>query len=188
MFRSQYVILQIGSHDLLQGKSLGDKVGAHPSAPDRKPFCALAELIGRYRLRNIVNLVSRHPKVYKPAETEKEVLETTFQQNMEWLREAVERTRAWSARVYVLHTPDRDEVVSQDETFPSYYAPYRERFLLLCRKLAVPVLNLPLERRGLPNAASWFRDGVHLNEKGNREVAERLSTEFMRADMKDAAR
>ena len=80
----------------------------------------------------------------------------------------------------VLHTPDRDEVVAGPSGFATSYEPYRPQFLQLCIELNVPVVNLPQQWHGAPSVSKWFRDGIHPNPLGNKEVAKILDEALVR--------
>ncbi len=165
VFGSQVVVLQIGSHDLLQEKSTSEFVGIHPAKPDAKPVCATTELFSRYIVPRFIEPPGRAPS------EDPVVLEQLFVKNMEWVKVAVDLARSQGARVCVLHTPDRDEVVPGPEGYATKYVRFRERFLSDCREWDVPVLNLLEKWRGTAAAVASYRDGVHFTPEGNRQIA-----------------
>ena len=171
-FESQLVILQIGSHDLLQAKSDSSSVGRHPSKPDRMPWCALSELVGRYLWPRL----HPPPVPVKARELAKEDQERLFNLNMADLKKILRLAGAAHAEILVLHTPDRDEVVPDPHgAVERWCESYRERFLGLCAENGVEAINLPARWQRQPETAAWFRDGVHLTARGNEEVARCLA-------------
>ena len=171
-FGSQYVVLQIGSHDLKQETSTGDVVGKHESYPDRNPPAALLELFTRYVRPRLFP-----PPAEGPPPPGSKPDDASFAENLETFTGMVRQIRESGASPIVLHTPDRFEVTGTTPADPDRER-WRATFLERCRDLAVPVVNLRNDWNGRPDADSLFRDIVHLNPLGNRAVAERLAPEI----------
>ena len=169
-FNSAWVIYQIGSSDLCQPKSDSSGVGIDPNAPDHRPVLAITEVITRYLVPKLMSGLRR--PMPPPASVLSDA--ENFETNIVWFSEAVEIARSSSARVMVLHTPDRDEVVPGPAGFAAFDDPYRERFFQVCSNLSVPVVDLHQQWRGSPHAGLWFRDGIHPNPAGNAEIATSL--------------
>ena len=171
-FGSQIVVLQIGSHDLLKGKTSSDFIGTDPDMPDHAPVCALSELVFRYLIPRIE--AHEHPAAVDtpPYAGPPEEVERSFETNMKYIFEEVDLARKSGANVSVIHTADRNEVTPVDgHALVEAYAPWRARFLALCEKQNVPVLNLAEQWKGKPEAATYYRDVVHLTAAGNEAVA-----------------
>jgi lysophospholipase L1-like esterase len=173
-FESDLVVLQIGSHDLFQDKSTSEVVGRSPAMPNEAPLLAVQELWVRYLWPRYLR--PRLPAFLTPgseqgAQKKKAPKAQRFAQNMTALRGLIGALRTEERPVAVLHTPDRREVVrpSSDER-----TTYRRRFVQMLDSLQAPVFNLQsrwAKRRGV---TSLYRDGVHLNERGNAQLAEGL--------------
>ena len=171
VFDSKLICLQIGSHDLLQGKSTQDVVGVHPAMPTRNPSSAITEVIFRYLIPRIKRTVARRSSNSGRGPRHK-TPDSVFETNMFFLRTAVHLCRRHDARVFVLHTPDRDEVVASSlGNFSTKYSSYRRRFLKECAAIEIPVINLPETWKGKEKANQWFSDSVHLTPSGNLEIA-----------------
>jgi lysophospholipase L1-like esterase len=175
LFDSDAVVLQIGTNDLTQPRSSGDVVGNHPSAPSEKPPFAVAELVNRYlapRLRRYLPDLSS-PDPESPRNTTSS--DSTFQANLQAFEKLVLRIQRENIPVTVVHTPNRNEVaVSEPTNLVSN--DYRQSFLRKANSLQVPVLNLAEAWRGRSGVASYYRDRIHLNEKGNQVLADTLSS------------
>ena len=187
-FGSKIVVLQIGSHDLLKGKTPSDFVGTDPDMPDHAPACALSELLFRYLIPRIQGYehpaaADTPPYAGPPTDVEK-----SFEGNMRCVFNEVDMARKSGANVSVIHTADRNEVTPVDgQPLVEAYAPWRARFLVLCEKQNVPVLNLAEQWKGKPEAATYYRDVVHLTAAGNREVADAYLNFFEEQRRKDSA-
>jgi lysophospholipase L1-like esterase len=172
VFGSDVLVLQIGSHDLLQVTSGPEKVGRHPSMPDRRPFGAISEVFWRYLWSR---MVSSPPEISGRVSTATEA-ESTFLENMRDLVAAIALAQNVGCTVVVLHTPGRDEVVPGPAFQPaSPYAPFRSRFLQVSASKSIAVVDLSQEWRGQSWVSSFYRDAAHLTPDGNAWVARRLS-------------
>jgi lysophospholipase L1-like esterase len=159
---ARWVILQIGSHDLLQQKS-----DAGPSMPERRPPLALGELWGCY-LRPWFSGISASARAGAvPAQLQ-------FCENMDDLIAALDLIRDAGAQGLILHTPERAEVTGT----ATACGLWREAFLAIAGYERVRVINLLELWRDDPEAASYFRDHVNLTAAGNAAVA-RLLTNFL---------
>lgn len=174
VFDAQIVVMQIGSHDLLQVKSNSSRVGVDPSMPDHNPWFAINELVFRYLV----------PKLWHPSSaagrmpTGPSDLAIRFEENMRSLAQSFAMVREAGAIPIILHTPDRNEVGPDPKTWETKYESWRSRFLELARTNDVPVVNLVSMWRGTNFQGSWFRDGVHMTAEGNRVAASLLVREL----------
>lgn len=176
-FGSRVLVLQVGSHDLLQPASGSGVVGVHPAYPDRKPSSALSELADRYLLPLVLGgeAAGIAPWMEAPDDAQ-------FERNMESLAAIVALARSEGADVIVLHTPDQFEVQSDSQDGLAFRERYRARFLAMLERLDVAVVNLREEWRGVDGAPGYFRDGTHLTVAGNEAIADRLAAELGRRD------
>jgi acetyltransferase-like isoleucine patch superfamily enzyme/lysophospholipase L1-like esterase len=164
---SQVVVFQIGSHDLLQRKSTSARVGVDPVQPDRRPKSAISEVWQRYIQPRLA--VSAPAGV--PALDEDPEAEARFVVNMDYLTEGIRFIREHGATPVILHTPDRNEVVENQERIGTRYESWRCRFVALAEREGVPLLNLPHLWRSDPEAPLYFRDHVHLTAVGSAAAA-----------------
>jgi lysophospholipase L1-like esterase len=171
-FGSQLVVLQIGSHDLLQVKSDQSVVGTNPNYPDRRPLTAIGELLERYILARVGGDIGDNRDLNKP---EPAKMDRQFARNMNAFSGEVAASRDAGAIVLVLHTPDRDEVVAEYGAFQGSYREFHDSFNQLSAQLKVPVIDLSVEWRGMNGVDAYFRDGVHFTVAGNRAVSTRLA-------------
>ncbi|PQJ35061.1 hypothetical protein BSZ35_11065 [Salinibacter sp. 10B] len=180
LFESDAVILQIGTHDLVQAKSTGEIVGRHPSYPNENPTLAIGELGRRYlwpRLQPYLpewGSKAQSSNSDTPSNTPEP--EARLKQNLDSLRALVGDIQAAETPVVIVHTPNRGEVVGKIEgPEPSTR---RHQFLQVADSMHVPVLNLAQGWARRSGVKKFYRDHVHLNERGNAAVADTL-TEFM---------
>jgi lysophospholipase L1-like esterase len=177
LFDSDIVVLQIGTHDLVQAKSTGEIVGRHPSYPNENPTLAIGELWGRYLWPW---LEARLPEWGGEASADRSAStaqsarpETRFARNLDRLRAMVEAIRREKVPVVIVHTPNRGEVVGR--TAGPAASERRRQFLAVADSLDVPVLNLARGWARRTGVDAFYRDHVHLNERGNNAVADTLA-------------
>jgi lysophospholipase L1-like esterase len=171
-FGAQEVVLQIGSHDLLQIKSTSARVGIDPSMPNRRPLTAMGEVWSRYLWPRWRGLAA---PAY-PTQPNGEAAAAQFENNLRSVCEMIRLIRECGAVPIVLHTPNRNEVVAESAATPSEYAPWRERFLALLEAQDVTVINLAELWASDPNAASYYLDHVHLSPRGTIAAAQTILT------------
>lgn len=166
LFDSNALILQIGTHDLIQPTSTSDRVGIDPNYPNHRPLLALQELFARYLL----------PRIF-PAPPPREIPavanpETQFRQNMQSLRAIVALARQQNIPVSVLYTPNWTDILPK----PSE-PPFKAEFLKVLTELQIRVFDSQAAWSKLPPATvkTYFRDSVHLTVIGNRALVQLLS-------------
>lgn len=164
---ARVVVLQIGSHDLLQRKSASGQVGVDPAMPDRRPLTALGEVWQRY----LQPYLSGAGNSGRPAIAEDSEAESQFAINMGFLTEGIRFVREHGATPIILHTPYRDEVVEHNDRTETQYESWRRRFVTLARRERVPLLNLPELWQSDPEAPLYFMDRVHLTAAGTAAAA-----------------
>lgn len=164
-FDSDILILQIGTHDLVQPKSSSDRVGRDPNYPNRLPLLATQELCQRYLIPRVQRRLGLNASGEIPTTTE---LEAQFRQNMTYFQEIIALARRQSLPVYVLYTPNWVDVLPQPQD-----PLYKDEFLSLLESLQVPVIDLQERWSALPatTVESYFRDSVHLTVSGNQAIA-----------------
>lgn len=170
-FNADAVILQIGTHDLTQPTSTSDVVGHHPSYPTHPPLLAIQEAWTRYAWPNLalrLGLNATSSDLPPPTSSNPD---GQFKQNMESLKQIVKLVRAKKIPVFVLFTPNFDDVV------PTPKQPqYKSAFLRLLKSLQVPMIDSHAAWSTLPpkTVETYFRDWVHLAVPGNQALAQKL--------------
>ena len=168
-FNSNAVILQIGTHDLLQPTSTSEKIGKSPAYPNQAPLLALQEAVTRYALPKATKIL----KLNSPPAEIPELKQTNeqFQQNMESLKAIINQIRKQNIPVFVLFTPNRKDLIPTPQT-----PEYKTQFIELLNSLQVPVIDTHGAWAKLPIATvkTYFRDGVHLSVAGNKAAADLL--------------
>ena len=167
-FDSDILILQIGTHDLVQPTSTGDRVGIDPNYPNRLPLLATQELWQRYLMPRVQRRLGRNTSPEIPTTPD---LEAQFRENMAYLQEIITLARRESLPVYVLYTPNWIDVLSPDPN-----PLYKVEFLALLESQQVPVIDLQDRWLSLPatTVESYFRDSVHLTVTGNKALVKTL--------------
>lgn len=168
LFGSHVVVLQIGTHDLLQPQSTSDPVGVHPSMPDKKPLTAISELITRYLIPRVFPSPPSPDPITWPIAQQAD----QFAANIQVFDALVDAIQGTDTPVLVVHTPNRDEVVRDVQgRYADSYATWRAAFLQHCAEQAVPVLNLVEAWKTEEAVNAYFRDGVHFEPEGNAAAA-----------------
>jgi len=184
-FQSNAVILQIGTHDLTQPTSSSASVGHHPAFPTHPPSLAIQEALTRYawpRVSGIFGLSSLPTEVSPPVSVEPD---QQFKQNMESFKTIVALVRAEKIPVYVVFSPNREDVVPTP-----HIPPYKSQFFKLLNSLKVPVLDTHATWSTLTTVTveTYFRDGVHLSVSGNQAAADLLFQQLCVAHQVPACR
>lgn len=171
IFDSDAVILQIGTHDLLQRTSTSEAVGNSPYFPDHPPLLAIEEAWSRYVWPSLAATFQISPAKGRfpppaPADPQKQ-----FEQNMALLEKMISLVRSQNKPVFVLFTSDRQDLVPQTQT-----PPYKSEFFQFLKALQVPIIDSHAAWSNLPadTVDRYFRDIVHLNERGNEAIANLL--------------
>lgn len=150
IFNSGFVILQIGTHDLLQAKSTSDSLGTHRH-PLTKPFAAIYELLQYKNLEIFENNINEQSKDIDYS--------LQFQKNLNATQNIINFVKERNSTLIVLLTPNRDELDKETDLKE------KEKFIELLNKNNITFINLLDKEFGLKK--EHFRDGVHLNERGN---------------------
>lgn len=171
-FNADAVILQIGTHDLTQPTSTSAIVGHHPAFPTHPPLLAIQDAWTRYVWPNLAGKLGLNyrgtdfgvsPTSFEP--------DRQFRQNMQQLKQIVTLVRGKRIPVFVLFTPNRDDLV------PKVNVPkYKSEFFRLLKTLRVPIIDTHTAWSTLPPVTleTYFRDYVHLTAQGNQAIAQNL--------------
>ncbi|WP_204102775.1 MULTISPECIES: SGNH/GDSL hydrolase family protein [Spirulina sp. CCY15215] len=174
-FASDLLILQIGTHDLIQPTSVGDRVGIDPNYPDHKPFLALQEMFSRYLLPQFslrLHLQPPYPEI-PPTLTPEE----QFHENLLLLDRILKRDR--TLPIIVLFTPNRVDVLPNAD-LPAY----KTKFLQFLKTRHISFIDTHLAWSQYPatTTESYFRDVVHLTPAGNSAIAKLLFEQICQRD------
>lgn len=163
IFGSDWVVAQIGSHDLYQRKSTGEKVGVDPNFASENPPFASWELIERYAIPRLARFVSpaRHVNPQTPSPEDHQACMRTIAEMIHFVREH-------HAEIMLVLTPDHVEISA-----PELASAGRKSIFDLSESEEVPLIDmLPVFREETDNGSVVFRDSVHPNELGNAAMAE----------------
>lgn len=164
-FESDLLILQIGSHDLIQPTSKGDRVGVDFNYPDHRPLLALQEVWQRYLYPNMARSWGWPLPAEIPAPPN---VEAQWQQNRSQLRGILDWSRQQNLPVWVVFVPYRVEVIPKPLE-PLYYG----ELLAFLTTEKVPMVDLHQLWQAVPpsEVEGYYRDSVHLTPVGNKAVA-----------------
>ncbi|MEG4351465.1 SGNH/GDSL hydrolase family protein [Microcoleus sp. LAD1_D3] len=151
-FETDAVILQIGTHDLLQPTSSAG-VGNNPLMPNRKPLLAIQEVFQIHVMPLLSSVfVSNSPAGVPVSESQK------FMENMQRFEQIVALVRAKNIPLFVLYTCDRADLLPVPNQ-PKFKSEFVDRL----KALKIPVIDTHAAWSKLPKTRveSYFRDGVH---------------------------
>lgn len=173
IFDSNLLILQIGTHDLTQPTSMGNRVGIDPNYPDRKPLFALQELYTRYLFPQIAQ------RLHLPLSYQEIPVTVTpeeqFQKNLTFLNRILD----FDTPIIVLFTPNRIDVLPTPN-IPTYKA----KFFQYLKTHDISIIDTHDAWSKLPTTMteSYFRDVVHLTPTGNIAIAQLLFEQICQRD------
>ena len=170
-FGSKIAVLEIGTADLLQPTSTGEKVGVSASQPDRKPFSAIGELIERILVPRLMTFLGLEDSGDGVGSGDQE---RQFDENMKHLTDLVALVRREGSMPLVLMMPELPEVVQSGDQGTQARTGYPERFREHVKQLAVPFVDISALWRGDPKVASYYTDGTHLTAAGNQAVSKAI--------------
>jgi len=164
-FESDAVILQIGTHDLLQPPSSSAGVGNDPLMPNRKPLLAIQEVFQRHVMPKFSsNFVSNSSAAGVPVSESQR-----FMENMQRLEQIVALARAKNIPLFVLYTCDRADLLPVPKQ-PKFKSEFVDRL----KALKIPVIDTHAAWSKLPKTTveSYFRDGVHPTAPAYESIAD----------------
>lgn len=164
-FESDAVILQIGTHDLLQPPSSSAGVGNDPLMPNRKPLLAIQEVFQRYVMPKLSSsFVSNSPAASVPVSESQR-----FMENMQRFEQIVAVVRAKKIPLFVLYTCDRADLLPVPNQ-PKFKSEFVDRL----KALKIPLIDSHAAWSKLPKTTveSYFRDGVHPTAPAYESIAD----------------
>ncbi|MFB2881281.1 SGNH/GDSL hydrolase family protein [Floridanema aerugineum] len=171
-FNADAVILQIGTHDLTQPTSTSAVVGHHPAFPTHPPLLATPDAWNRYIWPHVAGKLGYNSANGDFASSPISLApDQQFQQNMQHFKEIITLVRGKKIPVFVLFTPNRDDLLPKTNV-PNY----KPEFFRLLKSLQVPAIDTQTNWSTLSptTVESYFRDSVHLSVQGNQAVAQNL--------------
>jgi lysophospholipase L1-like esterase len=162
---SDAVILQIGTHDLLQPPSNSAGVGNDPLMPNRKPLLAIQEVFQRHVMPKFSsNFVSNSSAAGVPMSESQR-----FMENMQRFEQIVALARAKNIPLFVLYTCDRADLLPVPNQ-PKFKSEFVDRL----KALKIPVIDTHAAWSTLPKTRveSYFRDGVHPTAPAYESIAD----------------
>lgn len=172
LFDSDAVVLQIGTHDLVQPTSTEDSLG-----DNQQPIFALQEAFFDYawpRLRSQFSPPFNAPQavdISAQPQPQQNQQKQQFQANLESFDAIAAAVRAQNIPLFVLYTPNRRDLQ------PNAPEPlYKAEFFQHLEGLGIPVVDSQKAWSKLPTETveNYFIDKVHLSVAGNNAIADLL--------------
>lgn len=170
-FESDAVILQIGTHDLVQPTSSSSRVGNDSLMPNRKPLLAIQEVFDRHIMPKLSSVFVSD----SPAAGVQVSEEVRFRENMQKLEEIAVLVRAKNMQLFVLYTCDRADLLPVPNQ-PKFKSQFFDRL----KVLNVGVIDTHSAWSKLPatRVESYFRDGVHPTAQAYESIADLMFQEL----------
>ncbi len=171
LFGAQGIFLLVSSHDAHDNMDFKPVVGVHPSYPDKQYFCAIAEVLGRYIWPRYVKPLFEKGET-KELDPDQKVLAGTgihkdgkvFNPGFVQLKEMADSARI--PYVVYLHA-------DQDELAAGKYNEQGDEIIAWCKANNVRLVeDLHLLTK------DDYRDGIHINARGQRIVANVMEREL----------
>jgi hypothetical protein len=159
------VILQIGTHDLLQPPSSIPGVGNHPLMLNRKPLLAIQEVFQIYVMPQLSSVfVSDSLAAGVPVSESQR-----FMENMQRFEQIVALVRAKNIPLFVLYTCDRADLLPVPNQ-PKFKSEFVDRL----KALKIPLIDTHAAWSTLPKTRveSYFRDWVHPTAPAYESIAD----------------
>jgi GDSL-like Lipase/Acylhydrolase family len=164
-FESDAVILQIGTHDLVQPTSSSSRVGNDPLMPNRAPLLAIQEVFERHIIPQFSSFsVSDSSATGVPVPEE-----VRFRKNMQKLEEIATLVRAKNIQLFVLYTCDRADLLPVPNQ-PKFKSLFFDRLKIL--KIGVIDTHAAWSKFQPKRVESYFRDGVHPTATAYESIAD----------------
>ena len=169
LFGAQGIFLLVSSHDAHDNMDFQPVVGVHPSYPDKQYFCAIAEVIGRYIWPRYVKPIFGKGG-NKELDPDQKVLAgihkngKVFNPGFAQLKEMADSAKI--PYVVYLHA-------EQCELEEGKYNEQGDEIIAWCKANGVRLVeDLHMLTK------DDYRDGIHINAKGQRVVANVMEREF----------
>jgi len=179
LFGSDLVAVQIGEGDLIQPKSDSSGIGSW-ATPRRAPTSAVAELVFRYLWPRAEARWERWTRIEtnegtRPSKNQgdqiSEPKRQQFSRNMRHLRALTAQIRSSGKSLVLIYVPEKNNLLPGDRSPPPLY--FRFRHWIDDHKISV--FDIQDRWKGRKSVKKYYRDPIHLNERGNRALARGLS-------------
>jgi hypothetical protein len=157
-FDADLILLVVSSHDAHDNMDFRKVVDVHPSFPSKQYLSAIYELIHRYLIPRIIKK--------KTEETDHIVKGTVFNSGFLSFHNY---TQEKNIPLLVYLHPDKQEILDGKYDYQG------DEIIRFCNNN-----NIPLIKGLMYEDVSCFRDGIHLNEHGQRVLANTLLPEIKR--------
>ncbi|KUJ60646.1 hypothetical protein AR687_16590 [Flavobacteriaceae bacterium CRH] len=162
-FNSKYFFLFVSSHDAHDNITHKKVVGISPNFPDKQYTFALAELTERYLLPRFKNLFSNSSvsSIDKKNEDDpigkSQEFTTGFQNILKYCKQnKIELT-------VFLHLEKIEFLANKNNS-------QGDEIISFCKENNIPLIN----ELGIPHQIDVYRDNIHLNEKGQKMIADTI--------------
>jgi lysophospholipase L1-like esterase len=167
LFDSRIVIIQLGTHDLVQRPAAAEVVGRHPQFPDRSPALALQAMASRLWVKLVRD---RHDSDGTNTDSNSAYTRADADRVNRTVDRLIEMIRIARAEPLILFVEQPAALEPRDEL--TEYA--KAELTRLADRHQVRIVHTApaLDRQG---GTANYRDAVHPNEAGNRILAELLA-------------
>jgi lysophospholipase L1-like esterase len=166
-FQSRAVVLLINTDDLFATAPTALPVGRDRHYPDRRPWCAWAEVFGRYLLPE--------PAIPELKEVRQEGGDRVGK-NLAAIEQMQALLKSAQIPLLVAMTPLRRELEGPGSR--DYELAARERLLAFTRDRNLPYLDFLPVFQAIKSPERLYRDTIHLSWEGNQEVSEHITHSF----------
>lgn len=172
LFDAEGVFLFVSSHDAHDNMDFSPTVGVHVSYPDKQYPCAIAEVIGRYVYPRYIRPLFMGDSKKELDPDEKVLAEGSIQKSGKEFNPGFDRLKTLCDRdsiplIVYLHA-DRNELKEKRYNWQG------EEIISWCEANGVRLI------KSLDYAftESDYRDGIHINSRGQRKVADIMEAAF----------
>jgi hypothetical protein len=170
-FNAQAVVLLINTDDLFATAPTSVQVGRDRNYPNRKPPCAIAEVLSRYVLPtpSIPDIADVNAAVGVSAASPEE---DRVGSNFEAIRQIQSLTQTANAQFLLAMTPLRRELGGNSR---DYEQTTRQRLVRFTQEQKIAYLDFLSVFDNTEMPESLYRDHIHLSPCGNQKVSEAIA-------------
>jgi lysophospholipase L1-like esterase len=157
-FDAQIVILLLNTDDLFSGVPRSEAVGRDINYPDRKPACAIAEVLNRFT----------SPAENRQQPTEKDIVGL----NLAAIEEIHHISQANQTQLIIAITPLLREI---ENAARDYEQRAKKRLTDSAQAESIPLIDFLPRFKQVEPPNSIYRDRIHITPEGNKMVSQTLS-------------